>query len=87
MQIFRAAANAIARPLCPGVSPSAGIFWVLAQLERTPYITIGRSQEVAARSVTAHQHHFTGLGIDCRYCHTSVEQSSFGRHSRHQDNA
>ena len=25
----------------------------------------------------SHEHHVSGLGIDCRYCHTSVEQSSF----------
>jgi Cytochrome c7 and related cytochrome c len=25
----------------------------------------------------SHQHHVTGLGIDCRYCHTSVENSGF----------
>ncbi len=25
----------------------------------------------------SHQHHVSGLGIDCRYCHTSVEVSSF----------
>lgn len=24
----------------------------------------------------SHQHHVAGLGIDCRYCHTSVEQGS-----------
>lgn len=25
----------------------------------------------------SHQHHVAGLGIDCRYCHDSVEQSAF----------
>jgi Cytochrome c7 and related cytochrome c len=25
----------------------------------------------------SHQHHVAGLGLDCRYCHTSVENSSF----------
>jgi hypothetical protein len=25
----------------------------------------------------SHDHHTAGLGIDCRYCHTSVEESSF----------
>ncbi len=25
----------------------------------------------------SHQHHVAGLGLDCRYCHTSVETSSF----------
>lgn len=25
----------------------------------------------------SHEHHVSGLGIDCRYCHTSVEKSSF----------
>jgi hypothetical protein len=25
----------------------------------------------------SHEHHVRGLGIDCRYCHTSVEDSSF----------
>ena len=25
----------------------------------------------------SHEHHVAGLGIDCRYCHTAVEVSSF----------
>ena len=25
----------------------------------------------------SHKHHTAELGIDCRYCHTSVEESSF----------
>lgn len=43
---------------------------------RSPYKTMvnaTRNQEVPF----SHQHHAGGLGIDCRYCHTSVEDSSF----------
>ena len=25
----------------------------------------------------SHKHHVTGMGIDCRYCHTNVEESAF----------
>ena len=25
----------------------------------------------------SHEHHVAGLGIDCRYCHSSVEESRF----------
>src|SRR5258708_12554957 len=77
MQIFPRSSNAIARAsLVLVVLAVGGLFWVLAQLERTPYITMAgvrKSQPVPF----SHQHHVTGLGIDCRYCHTSVEQSSF----------
>src|SRR5712692_11492781 len=77
MQIFARSSNAIARAsLFVPVFALAGLFWVLAQLQRSPYITyagVRKSQPVPF----SHQHHVTGLGIDCRYCHTSVEQSSF----------
>jgi len=45
-------------------------------LQWTPYVT---DQQVAiAQPVPfSHQHHVGGLGIDCRYCHTSAEDSSF----------
>jgi hypothetical protein len=42
----------------------------------SPYIThveVVREQPIPF----SHEHHITGLGIDCRYCHTSVETSSF----------
>ncbi|MGA2459434.1 MAG: cytochrome c3 family protein, partial [Terriglobales bacterium] len=58
------------------VLAAAGVFWVWVQFERSPYITyagVRKSQPVPF----SHKHHVTGLGIDCRYCHTSVEQSSF----------
>src|SRR6185312_7602198 len=43
---------------------------------RSPYETMqneAREQPVAF----SHEHHVSGLGIDCRYCHTTVETSSF----------
>lgn len=43
---------------------------------RSPYETmqnVPREQPVAF----SHEHHVGGLGIDCRYCHTTVEYSSF----------
>ena len=43
---------------------------------RSDYWT--RAQEPLAQPVPfSHEHHVAGLGIDCRYCHTSVEKSSF----------
>lgn len=47
----------------------------LDQLTRAPYGTevgVAREQPVPF----SHKHH-SNMGIDCRYCHTSVEESSF----------
>ncbi|MFY9673011.1 MAG: cytochrome c3 family protein [Terriglobales bacterium] len=52
------------------------LFGALMQFQRSPYITyagVRKAQPVPF----SHQHHVAGLGIDCRYCHTSVENSSF----------
>ena len=77
MQIFHRSTNALARGSIFGaVFIVAGLGWVLMELQRSPYVTnagIHKSQPVPF----SHQHHVTGLGIDCRYCHTSVERSSF----------
>jgi len=53
-----------------------GALWVTVEVNRSPYVTqegVAREQPVPF----SHQHHVSGLGIDCRYCHTSVETSSF----------
>jgi len=50
--------------------------WTCIQIQRSPYVTyagIARPQPAPF----SHQHHVAALGIDCRYCHTSVETSSF----------
>ncbi len=55
----------------------AGVaLYVILELDRSPYVTyekVARPQPVPF----SHQHHVAGLGIDCRYCHTSVENSNF----------
>ena len=70
MQIFPRSSNAIARAsMVLTVFAVAGLFWAMVQIERSPYITyagVRKSQPVPF----SHQHHVTGLGIDCRYCHT-----------------
>lgn len=50
--------------------------WAWAKFVRSDYITgahVVRDQPVPF----SHQHHVGGLGIDCRYCHSSVETSAF----------
>ena len=51
-------------------------FGVLDRLSRSPYVT--RADTFREQPVQfSHEHHVGGLGIDCRYCHTSVEKSAF----------
>jgi cytochrome c7-like protein len=77
MQIFHRSTNTVAK-----VSIFGGIFflafftWVYSTLLRSPYVT---GQEVRREQPVpfSHQHHVAQLGIDCRYCHTSVEKSYF----------
>jgi hypothetical protein len=77
MQIFHRSTNTLSRASIYGaVFIVAGIGWALNEVQRSPFITyagVVKRQPVPF----SHQHHVTGLGIDCRYCHTSVEISSF----------
>ena len=76
-QIFHRSFNTLSLVSIYGsVFALAGIGWALSILARSPYATnvgITREQPVPF----SHQHHVTELGIDCRFCHTSVEDSSF----------
>ena len=76
-QIFHRSTNSISRATIFGaIFVVSFIFWALAQIQRSPYVTyagVVRNQPVPF----SHQHHVSGLGIDCRYCHTSVEVSRF----------
>lgn len=76
-QLFPPAANYLAKASLlglAGVVVAGGVMpyaWV-----RSSYMTrvdLVREQPVPF----SHKHHVEGVGLDCRYCHTSVEDSSF----------
>jgi cytochrome c7-like protein len=77
MQIFHRSTNTISRATIFGaIFIVAILLWAAIQFQRSPYVTyagVARPQPAPF----SHQHHVAGLGIDCRYCHTSVETSSF----------
>src|SRR5438552_5395760 len=76
-QIFRQSSTTFFRVTIVGLALAFFGFWgVVYAIYLSPYTTgerVPRSQDVPF----SHQHHVAGLGIDCRYCHTSVETSSF----------
>ena len=76
-QIFHRSTNTLSRATIFGaVFVVAALGWMAMEIQRSPYVTfagVRKPQPVPF----SHQHHVTGLGIDCRYCHTSVETSSF----------
>ena len=75
-QIFHRSTNTIARVTIFGsVFLLAGALWGLAVINRSGYVTqadTARQQPVPF----SHKHHVGELGLDCRYCHTSVEVSA-----------
>ncbi|MGH9724039.1 MAG: cytochrome c3 family protein [Candidatus Acidiferrales bacterium] len=76
-QIFHRSANLIARVSIIGaVLLVLALGWALYAIELSPYYTnVG---EAPPQPVPfSHRHHVGELGLDCRYCHTSVENSSF----------
>ncbi|HUP64382.1 MAG TPA: cytochrome c3 family protein [Thermoanaerobaculia bacterium] len=77
MQIFHRSANTLSRfSIFGAVFLAAFALWIIYQLNRSPYAT--QQREAKRQPVPfSHEHHVAGLGIDCRYCHTSVETSSF----------
>jgi len=76
-QLFPSYANTLAKvsvtllPILP-----LGLIFTLSAITRSPYQT---NVDVALDQPApfSHKHHVNQLGIDCRYCHSSVEKSSF----------
>jgi hypothetical protein len=76
-QIFHRSTNTISRVSIFGaVFIIAGLLALIAEINRSPWVTdahVARNQPIQF----SHERHVAGNGIDCRYCHTSVEDSSF----------
>lgn len=77
MQIFHRSTNFFARLSIVGILFLAGFgLWAVSMINQSPYAT-GQRVSIEQPVPFSHQHHVGGLGVDCRYCHTSVETSSF----------
>lgn len=76
-QIFKPSANSITTAGLYSLAIGVPIVWLgIAALSRSPANTkvdVPKNQPVPF----SHQHHAWELGIDCRYCHTSVEKSKY----------
>jgi len=76
-QIFNRSTNTFARlTIFAALFVLAGLSWVSAMLQRSSWIT-GEGLTLHQPVPFSHEHHVSGLGIDCRYCHSTVEVSPF----------
>lgn len=76
-QIFHRSTNVVAKASILGaVFILAALTWVFGTLNRSSYNT-GEGIVLKQPIPFSHAHHVGGLGLDCRYCHTSVEKASF----------
>jgi hypothetical protein len=76
-QIFHKSSNSLARvSIAAALMAVCGIVWAAYRLNAgsfTTGVSVARDQPVPF----SHKHHVADDGIDCRYCHTSVETSAF----------
>jgi hypothetical protein len=76
-QVFDRSSNALARAslvLTGLIVIALGV--TLDQLQRSPWVT--RQGQRADQPIPfSHKHHVEGLGLQCQYCHTTVETSSY----------
>ena len=75
-QIFHHSTNTLSKlSIFGALFLAAGTLWLILEINRSPYVTqagVAREQPVPF----SHAHHVAGIGIDCRYCHASVEISA-----------
>jgi hypothetical protein len=76
-QIFHPSTNTLSKfSIFGAVFIIAFLGWITNEVNRSSYVTqtgVARQQPVQF----SHEHHVGGIGIDCRYCHTSVEESAY----------
>jgi len=76
-QVFDRSSNALARfslVLTGVIVIALGV--TLDSLQRSPWVT-RQGQRPDQPVPFSHKHHVVGLGLQCQYCHTSVEKSSY----------
>jgi hypothetical protein len=76
-QVFDRSSNALARAslvLTGLIVIALGV--ALNSLQRSPWVT-RQGQRPDQPVPFSHKHHVMGLGLQCQYCHTSVEKSSY----------
>jgi hypothetical protein len=76
-QIFDRSSNALARAslvLTGLIVIALGV--TLDELQRSPWVT-RQGQRPDQPVPFSHKHHVQGLGIQCQYCHVTVEKSSY----------
>ena len=76
-QLFPESINIIARViLLGGILILAGLAGLLYVFVKSPYVTevgVAKPQPIPF----SHKQHVGGLGLDCRYCHATVEETAF----------
>jgi hypothetical protein len=76
-QVFHRWTNTVAKlSLVSSLFLAAFVLWVCLVYTRSSYGT-GAWQVRVQPVPFSHEHHVGVLGIDCRYCHTTVEHSSY----------
>ena len=76
-QIFHPSTNTLAKASIFGaVFFILFAFWLVGQTVRSAYFT-AVNDAIEQPVPFSHEHHVKGLGIDCRYCHVSVETAGY----------
>jgi len=76
-QLFHRHTNIYSRLSIVALAVFAAVLGGMGALVYVGGYNTGQSIHVEQPIQFSHAHHVGGMGIDCRYCHTSVEESSF----------